>query len=143
MDHDTAQAQADEVARAYLAASRPPLRRRLCAASASCAGIGVASVTQGAPGWEHLAFTISGMAMMAIAHLLPSNARRWRGLHGYRGWTRTENTTFLLVAVSLVISGSAGGRELRWIFLGLGVVAAITWYAMLRGVLVAGGRPRA
>ena len=143
MDHDTAQAQADEVARAYLAASRPPLPRTTCALSALCAGAGVAFVAQGAPGWQHLVFVAGSVLLFAAAHLLPTTLRRRRGLHGYRGWTRTENTTFLLVAVSLVISGSAGGRELRWIFLGLGVVAAITWYAMLRGVLVAGGRPRA
>ncbi|WP_432537276.1 hypothetical protein [Kineococcus arenarius] len=143
MDHGTAQAQADEVRRAYLAASRPALPRATCALSALCAGAGVASVAQGRPGWQHLAFVAAAVLLFAAAHLLPTALRRRRGLHGYRGWTRTENTTFLLVAVSLVISGFAGGRELAWIFTGLGVVAAVAWYAMLRGVLVAGGRPRA
>ena len=143
MDHDTARAQADEVRRAHLAASRPTLPRTTCALSALCAGAGVAFAAQGEPGWPHLAFTAAAVLLFAAAHLLPTTARRRRGLHGYRGWTRTENTTFLLVAVSLVISGSTGGPELAWIFTGLGVVSAVAWYAMLRGVLVAGGRPHA
>jgi len=142
MDLDTAQAQADEVRRAYLAASRPTLARSTCAFSALCAGAGVALAAQGGPGWPHLFFAVAAVLFFAAAHLLPTFARRRRGLHGYRGWTRTENTTFLLVAVSLLISGSAGGRELAWIFAGLGVVAAVAWYAMLRGVLVAGGWAR-
>lgn len=142
MDHDTAQAQADEVRRAYLAASRPRLPRTTCILSALCAGAGVASAAQGVPGWPHAAFTVAALALFAAAHLVPTALRRRRGLRGYRGWTRTENTTFLLVAVSLLISGSAGGHEVAWVFAGLGVVSAAAWYAMLRGVLVAGGRPR-
>ena len=141
MDHDTAQAQTNEVRRAYLAASRPTLPRTACAASALCAGAGVAFVAQGSPGWEHLSFLIAGVLLMTAAHLLPTTLRRRRGLHGYRGWTRTENTTFLIVAVSLVISGFGGGRELGWVFAGLGVIAAVAWYAMLRGLLVAGEGP--
>jgi len=142
MDNDTAQAQADEVRRAYLAASRPTLPRATCALSALCAGAGVVLAAQGGPGWPKLLCVAAAVLLFTAAHLLPTSARRLRGLHGYRGWTRTENTTFLLVAVSLLISGSAAGRELAWIFAGLGVISAVAWYAMLRGVLVAGGRPR-
>ncbi|WP_432571719.1 hypothetical protein [Kineococcus sp. SYSU DK005] len=143
MDHDTARAQADDVRRAHLAASRPSLPRAACALSALCAGAGVALAAQGEPGRQHLAFTAAAVLLFAAAHLLPAALRRRRGLHGHRGWSRTENATFLLVAVSLLVSGSTGGRELAWIFAGLGVVSAVAWYAMLRGVLVAGGRPRA
>ncbi|WP_432506737.1 hypothetical protein [Kineococcus arenarius] len=72
------------------------------------------------PGRQHPAFVAAAVLLFAAAHLLPTALRRRRGLHGYRGWTRTENTTFLLVAVPLVISGFAGGRELAWIFTGPG-----------------------
>jgi hypothetical protein len=142
VDNDTAQAQADEVRRAYLAASRPILPRRACALAALCAGAGVALVAQGQGGWTHLAFLAAGLGCFAAAHLLPTRARRRRGLHGYRGWTRTENTVFLLCALVLVICGFSTSPELAWIFAGLGVVTAAAWYAMLRGVLVAGGRVR-
>lgn len=142
MDNDTAQAQADEVRRAYFAASRPVLPRSVCALSAGCAGAGVALVAQGQAGWSHLAFLAAGLLCFAAAHLLPTRARRHRGLHGYRGWNRTENTTFALCALVLVICGFSTSSELRWIFAGLGVVTAVAWYAMLRGLLVAGGRVR-
>jgi hypothetical protein len=102
----------------------------------------VALVAQRQGGWPHLAFLTAGIACFAAAHLLPTRARRRRGLHGYRGWTRTENSTFLLCAVVLVISGFTTSPELAWIFAGLGAVAAAAWYAMLRGLLVAGGRMR-
>lgn len=142
MDKNTAQDQAHEVRRASLAASRPTLSRGVCAVSAVCAGAGVALVAQGQGGWPHLAFLAAGIVCFAAAHLLPTRARRRRGLHGYRGWARTENTTFLLCAVVLVISGFTTSPELAWVFAGLGAVAAAAWYAMLRGLLVAGGRVR-
>ncbi len=142
MDNITAQARADEVRRAYLAASRPTLPRSVCAISAVCAGAGVALVAQGQAGWQHLAFLAAGVLAFAAAHLLPTRARHHRGLHGYRGWTRTENLTFLVCALVLVICGFGATAELAWIFTGLGVVTAAAWYLMLRGVLVAGGRAR-
>ncbi len=142
VDNITAQAQADEVRRAYLAASRPTMPRSVCAVSALCAGTGVALVAQGQTGWQHVAFLAVGVLCFAAAHLFPTYARRQRGLHGYRGWTRTENTTFLLCAVVLAICGFGASPGLVWIFSGLGVVTAVAWYAMLRGVLVAGGRVR-
>ncbi|WP_432509312.1 hypothetical protein [Kineococcus auxinigenes] len=114
----------------------------MCVLSALAAGAGVALVARGQGGWEHLAFLAAGVLCFAAAHLLPTRARHGQGLHGYRGWTRTENTTFLLCAVVLAICGFSTSPELAWIFTGLGVAAAAAWYAMLRGVLVAGGRAR-
>ena len=143
VNDNTAHARFEEVCRAQLAASRPPLPRGMSVLSALCAGAGVALVARGDAGWEHLAFLVAGVLLLAAAHLLPTAARRRRGLHGYRGWTRTENTTLLLCAVTLVICGSSASRELSWIFTGLGVLSAVAWYATLRGVLVAGGRPYA
>ncbi|RKS80587.1 hypothetical protein CLV35_0300 [Motilibacter peucedani] len=142
MDNDTAQAQVDEVRRAHLAASRPALPRSACVLAAACAGAGVALVAQGQGGGAHLAFLAAGVLCFAVAHLLPTRIRRRRGLHGYRGWTRTENTVLGLCALVLVICGYNADRDLALIFAGLGVVTAAAWYAMLRGVLVAGGRVR-
>ena len=146
MNDDISQVQAratvDEVRRAYLAAGRPVLPRAVCALAALFAGSGVALVAQGSPGWRHLAFLVAGLVCFAAAHVMPTVARRRRGLYGYRGWSRTENTTFLLCAVVLVVCGFSTSAELALIFSGLGVVAALAWYAMLRGVLVAGGTTR-
>lgn len=141
MDETTARAQADDALRAVRAASRPTLPRFLCAASALCAGTGVALVAQGS-GTAHLVALAAALVLLAAAHLIPAAARRRRGLHGYRGGARTENTTFLVCAVVLVVVGGTADTALAAIFVGLGVVVAVAWYAMLRGVLVAGGRTR-
>ncbi len=136
------QAQLEEVRRARLASSRPALARTVSALSAVCVGSGVALLAQGKPGWTHLAFLAAGAALIAIAHTLPGFARRRRGLFGYRGWTKTENTTFLACAVALMIAGFSGGTDLALIFLGLGAASAVAWYLMLRGVLVSDGQRR-
>lgn len=141
MDETTARAQADDVLHAVRAGSRPTLPRLLCAASALCAGAGVVLVAQGS-GPAHFLSLVAALLLLATAHLLPTAARRRRGLHGYRGGARTENTTFLVCALVLVVVGGTANAALAAIFVGLGVVVALAWYAMLRGVLVAGGRKR-
>ncbi|MEW1960686.1 hypothetical protein [Kineococcus sp. NPDC059986] len=141
MDETTARDQADEALRAVRAASRPSLPRPLCATAALCAGAGVALLAQGS-GVAKVVTLVLALALLAAAHLIPSTARRRRGLHGYRGGARTENTTFLLCALVLVVVGGTATAALAAIFVGLGVAVAVAWYAMLRGVLVAGGRTR-
>lgn len=134
------QAQLEEVRRARLASSRPTLARTLSASSALCVGAGVALLAQGRPGWSHLAFLIAAVALMAAGQVLANLGRRRRGVFGYRGWSKAENTTFLLCAVALAIAGFPGGGELAAIFIGLGAASAAAWYLMLRGVLVSDGR---
>ena len=144
MDNDTAQAQATEIQRAYLAASRPLLPRSLSVLSAACAGVGVALLGQpGEEGPVHLAFMAAGVLLMAAAHMLPTAVRRHRGLHGYRGWTRTENTSLFMCALVLVICGFSATGVMSPIFIGVGVVVAVPWYLLLRGRFSAGGRPAA
>lgn len=137
------QAQLEEIRYARLASSRPALARPVSAVSAVCVGSGVALLAQGGPGWTHLAFLAAGVALIAVAHTLSGFTRRRRGLFGYRGWTKMENTTFLACAGVLMVTGFSGGTDLALIFVALGAVSAVAWYLMLRGVLVSDGQRRA
>ena len=136
MDSDTAGALAAEARNAYRSASRPPLPVAWCAAAGLCAAAGVALVGQASPSvWLHVATLTAGLLALSAAVLLPTALRRRQGLRGYRGRTRTENTTFLLCSVVLVVSGLDATPLLSALYLGLGVVTGLTYFLTLRGTL--------
>jgi hypothetical protein len=134
MDSDTASSLATEARNAYRAASRPPLPTGWCAVAGLCAAAGVALVGQAsATAWVHVATLVIGLLALTAAALVPATLRRRQGLRGYRGPVRTENTTFGLCAVSLVVCGLDATPLLSVVYLGLGAAAGLTYFATLRG----------
>ena len=97
------------------------------------AGAGVVSLAQ-LPGRSpgHPLMMLLGVVLLALAFLLPTLARSRAGLHGYRGQTRTDNLVFLIVAVVLVVCAFSATTTTTVIYIGLGVVAAITYFLVLR-----------
>ena len=136
MDGDSASTLAAEAHSAYRAASRPPLPTAWCVLAGLCAATGVALVGRASPSpWVHATTLVAGLLALAAAHLVPATLRRRQGLRGYRGAARTENTAFLLCAVSLVVCGLNATPLLSAVYLGLGAAAGLTYYLTLRGTL--------
>jgi hypothetical protein len=126
-------ADLDMAARAYTDASRPQDPVGLSLLYAALAGLGIIALAQ-LPGQRpgHLLMLALGVVLLALAHILPTYARRRAGLSGYQGRTRSDNTVFLVVAIVLVICAIPATSVTALIYLGLGVVAGVTYFLVLR-----------
>ncbi len=115
--------------------SRPPVSIGPASGSALAAGIGVALLGSASDGWLRGLTFVGGLALLALAFAVPHLLRRRAGVHGYRGPARRDNIVYLLVAVVLAVTGFGADSDLALIFDGLGVVVAVCWFLVLRGVL--------
>lgn len=131
-DPSEAAGQADDALAAYRASSRPPLPLPAALVSAVAAGTGIALLGQPFQGLPRAGFLALAIALLLIAGAIPTVIRHRSGLHGYRGQVRRDNVVLTICTVALLVIGLTATPTLGVIYVGLGVVAAVTWFLTLR-----------
>jgi hypothetical protein len=130
MERNEAQEQLAALNKAQRASGRPPLPLAVTIASSLALGVGVALLGHGPSGFWTLALAA---VLLAVAYLLPARYRNRKGLFGYRGRVHRTNVVWALVLVTLFVCGLNADSTLAAIYVGLGVVAAATYFFALRG----------
>lgn len=111
---------------AYRASVVPRLPAWAVVACGALTGTAVALSGQYSPdGTIRALYLIAAVLLAAAAAALFLGIRRRRGLTGFRGPAREEAATLLTAAIALFVCALSASAEFRWIYVGLGVAAAV------------------
>ncbi|HEX2902803.1 MAG TPA: hypothetical protein VHO01_05035 [Jatrophihabitans sp.] len=136
MDSNEAQAslQAAREAHQISAPLKAPIGISVAAAVAAGAGVALGGASP-ASGGIKLVLVVVAAVLLAVAYLLPALHRSRRGLHGFRGQVRADNTVLLICLLAVLISGLRANADLSKAYDILGVLVAVAYFALLRGWL--------
>ncbi|MGU3437416.1 hypothetical protein ACNHUS_30940 [Actinomycetes bacterium M1A6_2h] len=135
MNSDEARQLAAEAQQAYRDSSRPALPLPHSIAAALSAGVGVVLVGRSVDtAWLHVVVVLAGIALLALAYLIPTRNRERAGLYGFRGQVKRDHTVFLITAAVLVVIGFTANATLSTVYLIFGIVVAILYFTLLRGI---------